>query len=345
MALFGVLTGVALGFGEGGGLPWGATGSWNPGCEACHSYQSVDFALIMDDAAGPHGGFTATTDDCKNCHDVHQARSSNKLLPSATVLGVCVTCHDFSFSGTGGFTSGGVYGAIRAQGEIVRARHNIEGYDNTETSPPGGARSYAATSNIPGGNTDLTANLDCLSCHTPHGNTVVRPFPAQRYRMGAFSTTDTTNRILQDDLNGTPKGTYTTYGAAWCAGCHDRRHSGASGVNNHPTDVTDAQYFDASMSAQGRYWTEDAVPDATLGTRQAGWSREASAGWAPMCQQCHDNYRDVESPYQVSDTNDGRIPSDNPRFQTFPHESTGANFEVETGDDLCMNCHTTGGLP
>jgi hypothetical protein len=41
---------------------------------------------------------------------------------------------------------------------------------------------------------------------------------------------------------------------------------------------------------------------------------------------------------------DGRVSTDNPRFQNFPHETTGYRMLVEATttayyDDLCINCH------
>jgi predicted CXXCH cytochrome family protein len=298
--------------------------------------------------AGPHGGFTDVTDFCTACHSVHEAAASSKLLPSETMLGICNTCHDLSYTGTGGLRSGGVYGAIRAQGVAVQGRHNIADYNETDTAPSDGSKSYEATANIPGGGS-LAEKLNCDDCHTPHGNTTMQPIPAQRWRMSGGSTMTASNKILQDDVNGTPAGTYSIYGADWCAACHTRRHSdskGLAGVNNHPVDQSGAKYFDPSMAAQGLAWTATATAEGGLPDRQAGWSREATSGWAPMCQQCHDNPRNVESRYIVTESpNDGRATGDNPRWQNFPHETYTPMFLVETGDDLCMNCHPTGGLP
>ncbi|MDP2183037.1 MAG: cytochrome c3 family protein [Actinomycetota bacterium] len=42
---------------------------------------------------------------------------------------------------------------------------------------------------------------------------------------------------------------------------------------------------------------------------------------------------------------DGLAATDNPRFQTFPHESVNRRLLVETYDNLCMNCHPTTSLP
>ena len=331
----------AAAFREYAGAPWGA---WLPvenlDCEACHR---DDF---MTKDKGPHGGYTDTTDECGVCHYVHEAILTNKLLPATTILEICNSCHDLDFTGTGG---SGVYGAIRARGQVVQSRHDIWGYNNTETAPGDGSKSYEATSWVPGGMTSLDDTLTCTSCHTPHGNTIIPAFKGERIRFSIVSNPPgSSNRILQDDVNGTPKETYTVYGADWCAACHDRRHAGSkglAGVNNHPVDQGNTAYAATSAAAQGVAWTATATADGTLPARQAGWSREATPGWAPLCQQCHEDYRDVESAFIIKGYGDGLAAGQNPPFQNFPHESQARSFQVETGDDLCLNCHVTAGLP
>jgi hypothetical protein len=79
-------------------------------------------------------------------------------------------------------------------------------------------------------------------------------------------------------------------------------------------------------------------------------------GHYPICQQCHEDARDVGSldatgtigaatAFTVS-TTDGTTDTDNPRFQTFPHETVNAGMVIESADvDLCTNCHPAGPLP
>lgn len=354
------MSGTAWPFVEGYGQPWGAESTnlvySGADCPACHGFTSTQITEIQQNRKGPHGGFADTTDYCGSCHDVHEARDAVRLLIGPTIFETCNTCHDLSFSGTGGSSGGGgVYGAIRARGLVVGSRHNVVGYNNTDTVPSDGSKSYEATSLIPGATASLDETLSCGSCHTPHGNTDMAAYLGHRWRMNSYGTTISSNKILRDDVGGAPRGTYAVYGADWCAGCHDRRHSGTkgvAGVNNHPVDQTDAPYLDPSMSAGGLAWPETATADGTLPARIAGWSREATDGWAPMCQQCHNNTMDAESPWQVTKgvhmgpgVTDGRVATDNPRFQLFPHETMNRSFLVETGDDLCLNCHSTAGLP
>lgn len=358
--VFGVVT-TANAFWEGQNQQWGATGNLlNPkattSCDSnvagvttgCHGNNSST-------AYGPHGNFTDSTDSCRSCHDVHEAASDTHLLPASTVVGVCVSCHDFSWTGSGG---SGVYGSLRARSQAVAARHNILGYQNdvvtgvaTDTWGP---KTLTATSTIPGGGAaSLGHILDCTDCHTPHGSTSIATWANERIR--STNPPQTSNHLLKDNLLGTSHGTYTVYGSNWCAACHKNRHDDSfvsSTINNHPVDTGNAAVFAVSQADQGLNWHATvAQPNSMNTTHQAGWSREATSGWKPECQQCHYNTRNntgglkgVESPYSVTDR-DGLTTSDNPRWGTFPHESQGVNFLVETGDDLCLNCHATNALP
>lgn len=84
-------------------------------------------------------------------------------------------------------------------------------------------------------------------------------------------------------------------------------------------------------------------------------------GHYPICQQCHEDSRMVGSlsadgvatspDSQIQEWEIDGLPDDpgvsgaNPRFQNFPHETVNANLLVETGDNLCLNCHPVGALP
>jgi hypothetical protein len=53
---------------------------------------------------------------------------------------------------------------------------------------------------------------------------------------------------------------------------------------------------------------------------------------------------DSSEAFDVQST-DGTRSADNPRFQTFPHESVNTYMLLETDDDLCTNCHPPAQLP
>ena len=43
--------------------------------------------------AGPHGGYTATTDECAGCHRAHTAAADNLLINTGGTTAVCMACH------------------------------------------------------------------------------------------------------------------------------------------------------------------------------------------------------------------------------------------------------------
>lgn len=335
-----VLAPPASAFNESAGQPWGSGSSLGLGDCANWACHGSPFS-----SQGPHSGFSNTlTDKCGACHNVHEAASSSKLLLASTITGVCNSCHDLSFTGAGGR---GVYGAIRARGETVSARHDIVAYNETEAG-------YTPTSAIPGGDNlvlDAAGSptaLLCTSCHTPHANTATQNFRGDRYRnpLGGPFVAPLTNHLLQDDLQATAKGTYSEYGTLWCGACHTRRHSANPALNNHPTGNSAAWgYEDVTHTAGTGMGSTNA--GYTMFPVAAGADGRVSNRQAPICQQCHEDYRDVEAAFTITDfaDPDGSTLTDNPRFQTFPHETLGANMTVETGDDLCLNCHATDMLP
>ena len=106
-------------------------------------------------------------------------------------------------------------------------------------------------------------------------------------------------------------------------------------------------------------------PYASVSWMSSGWLMKypraaQQAGHGPICQQCHEDSREagyitddgsqawLMPDYADGPTADGREVAGktaNPRFQNFPHETENANLLLETGDDLCLNCHPTGQLP
>lgn len=330
-------------------------------CEGCHRETWPWF----DTKLGPHGNYTTSTDKCDVCHTIHAAPSSNKLLPAVTITDTCYACHD----GTGGY---GVYGAIEARGLTVGAEHSI---DETNVIPGGDAATGgSAVTTFTGTN----GYMSCGDCHSPHDSKTVAGFRGERIRFhsdeltyGAPDKEWRTSHLLRQRPTGADT-TVTVYGSDWCRACHKGRTSGGA-VHNHPVDASDTQaspfYYDrvavvtaddsllttyGTMGLEGTstpnlYWhARGFVMPSPRTTEQAGHY--------PICQQCHEDARDVGSPgavnpQQVQRYGDGREDesgggsTDTVLFQNFPHEGQNANFLVETGDDLCTNCHEVTSLP
>jgi len=309
-------------------------------CVSCHGTSPV-----AADRKGPHGGYTTGTNKCAACHSVHVAPIGVMLLPAATIKATCETCHD----GTGGQ---GVYGVLTARGVTPGQAHRVE---QTNIIPGGAAdgTDRTATFSASGG------NLTCSDCHSPHDSNTVAAFTGDRWRTDsdATSSTITSNRLLrQTPVSGTI--TTTVYGSSWCGSCHTGRLSGSAGVVNHPVETETAGFsyeYIPRVTAAGAVTTEM----GSLGQANRGYVMPITRttdqdGHYPICMQCHEDTRNVgdvssgtlagdgSEDFAITDS-DGNSGSDNPRFQSFPHESENAYFLVESADDLCLNCHVPPG--
>lgn len=334
----------------------------NETCGSCHPNiaepPSYNFALFV----GPHGGYTTTSSKCASCHSVHAApQDSILLLPGATLTETCLTCHD-------GTQGRGVYGAIAARlgGGAVTSGHSV---DTTNVVPGGDANT--------GGSTTMTFagvgnTLACSDCHSVHAANVVEPFLGDRLRSSSMPIAVPTNKLLKQ-LPGAATEPVTEYGSDWCLGCHQGRASDLSTVHNHPAEsagTTDTPftygYIARLVSDDPTSETEisetdflNGPPWGGLGGSNRGYlmpypRTPEQEGHDPICQQCHEDSRDVgaltgdgsvgdAAPFSPSV--DGASDTANPRFQNFPHESTNRKLLVETDDDLCLNCHPLGALP
>jgi len=310
---------------------WDAAGTPVPGatCPQCHSATSVEGGTW--DGIGPHGNYMTTTNKCSLCHMVHNAPATSVLLlRDSTVTDTCLMCHD----GTG--VGSGVYNSIKAGG-----------------LDPGSEHSYENTSAVPGGS-DLGHNLSCSDCHSVHGSNCVTPFFRDSGRAFAGEALTLTNSILRSDLKGTAAGTYAVYGAQWCAACHQQRHSDSTAALNHPVNPSTTFGYGEVTSTPGPTYptraygsVEAAAGGYMLGMGQTNASYvmapvtavpdgRIDARREPLCQQCHEDLRDVEQTY----TGDAYSPGvGNPGYLTFPHQSVNDNMLVEDYDDLCLNCH------
>lgn len=316
-------------------------------CTSCHAPHMGN--LGVEAAKGPHGLYSATTDRCDACHDVHDAGGA-LLLPAATITDSCGTCHD----GTGGK---GVYGAVEARTGI-------------DPDTAGGMHAIDVTSEVPGGNATTGGSatvafggpgstLSCGDCHSPHDSNTVAAFTPERWRttypVNLGKPTKTSHLLKKRP--GVSTVDVAEYGSDWCLACHAGRSS-AGAVHNHPVDSgIGANVYDRIARLDSDNPTTATVV-GTLALTNRGYlmpyPRTAEQGThEPICQQCHEDSRSVGTltddtgdaePFTVTAT-DGQVDTDNPRFQNFPHETLNVNMLVETYDDLCMNCHPTAQLP
>lgn len=323
-----------------GGEGTGTTAPFNLfSCDQCHA---VDSEAPPADGSGPHGHYSTTTSKCSVCHDVHNANAGGViLLRGATVSAACLTCHDGTQSGIG------PYDTIEAHGGTVAAQHRTD-----------------TTNVVPGGTTNLTGSLACSDCHSVHGAGTVTAFLrdsgfAGTTYIGGADAYVTSDCLLRSDVNGE---SVAEYGALWCAACHDQRHSDSGTAINHPVDsAADWGYGDVVSTVTLDSWRAgpyDGSGNAIgMGRTNGGYIMAPAAEDGdgrvavrrdPMCQQCHEDARNVTEVFSADYTYRGTDPWNtpvNPEFVTFPHQTTNPRLLVETYDDLCLNCHPVSGLP
>lgn len=326
-------------------------------CESCHG---PDYGGGTPPANGVHGGYTATSSKCAQCHAVHEAPAGGiKLLPGPTVTATCNACHD----GTGGE---GVY-------EAIHQRTGVE---------PAAAHRTETTTNIPGGDaTDggdyvgafrgLGGTLTCSDCHAIHGSNMVTAFKGDRQRTDWGLDNPTSTKLLRQKP-GSVATAVLDYGTDWCLACHAGRESALSAVHNHPVESSAAvapatPYVYRSTPVLGGAMPTTTTALGAMGSSNKGYlmpyprttGANGQDGHYPLCQQCHEDARFVGdlSPTGSAEASsfrtspplwtqpDGWNVTDNPRFQTFPHEAVNRRFLVETGDSLCLNCHPAAMLP
>lgn len=334
------------------------TGAGNTVCTDCHP---GDNYTGMGSRIGPHGAYLTTSQKCATCHEVHKAPADGiVLLPGVTLSQTCLMCHD----GTGG---GGVYGTIKARtgAAPVGNGHRV---DTTSVVPGGSAATGGSATMVFAGE---GGTLGCGDCHSPHGGNTVQPFLGERQRsyeayteLYMLLTVQTQSRLLKRNPGGGVA--VDDYGSDWCLGCHAGRASGGT-IHNHPveskaTQATPYTYQSLPVFTQAGAASATTVM-GSMGSMPGIWGggiynygylwpqprTPLQAGHAPICQQCHEDTRNVgtltdsgttATPAQFTTTiPDGYASGDNPRFQNFPHETTAPNLLVETDDDLCLNCH------
>ncbi|MBE0416952.1 MAG: cytochrome c3 family protein [Coriobacteriia bacterium] len=339
-------------------------------CMDCHGRESDEASdTVAATRKGPHGRYDATTRKCASCHSVHSAAADGYvLLPAATAKLVCESCHD----GTGGT---GVYGAIAARGGTVRSAHRI---DETNVIPGGDPSGGSLTRTFSG----VGGMLTCVDCHSPHDTDTVEPFYGDRMRasLGSEDTTSgalPTNRLLRKQ----PGADY--YGSDWCASCHAGYHLTEDGIdpvtgtaNRHPVG------FATEIESEWRFHYDNVRVVTSTESTQTTWGPLGGSnrgyvmphesgnmlghfgpqqGVGPLCQQCHEDARDVGgikdgSPvllpgqeFSVSTYPPNPDSGDNPVFQAFPHESDQPSFRVMRSDPdqpvtdgFCLRCHVPG---
>jgi predicted CXXCH cytochrome family protein len=329
----------------------------------------------------PHGGYSASTDYCVQCHSVHGAADEYALLAGASVTATCQTCHSVFGSAVPGAAppGGNPFAAsaptsVRAAYEITpnpAAQHGIgtqlrAGVFSTKTitisgwgysagpikSADGKTTTWASNeTEAPGGR---DAGLYCGDCHTPHGDfgqlvnsKFFRSTAGQGNVNGGSANLTTVQNFVEDAPSYAGGGTtvrYLHYDAArnvW-QGCADTADNGCTDLVVSDTEGESAYLYGYKLLS--------AYPNHSWSDGPESWSMDArSHDGARWCGRCHD----LATPVAYGGTAHSHPTGcttchGNPNAGTstdFPHTSTFSTFLKDYPDLLCINCHVAGNLP
>jgi len=222
---------------------------------------------------GPHGDYTATTDACAGCHRAHTA-SAAKLLMATSTYDLCVSCHGSTASGANTNVDDGVFVSGRGGDEGTSTSDGAallggQFANATSTHDPTGVEGQAwGAGNERGVLAAINENLDCASCHDPHGS--------PNYRIIKEEINGVTVAVAQSD-----EGAGKNYGVvSWsaqqsnvCGACHNPyQHSTADTTTGTFTHAVDNSYSGSTSYTDGN---GDTV------------SVSVAASNTLVCQTCH----------------------------------------------------------
>gem|GEM_PF-2511295 len=175
----------------------------------------------------PHGGYSAVTDTCLQCHDMHEAEGDYVLMRENTVTKVCATCHTLYQKEPTGAYEPGFSGASAGEAPDLE----VYKVDIGQAGSHDGHRLGLGNNDIPGGSQGLAAiqyllypdtvsatyysatdGLYCASCHTPHGSF------GEPMEIGVTLLKSRPNHVEDGvDIDSWPRD-----GGPWCGACHDQ---------------------------------------------------------------------------------------------------------------------------
>lgn len=300
-------------------------------------YNEPMWGTAGNPAGVSHGGYADTTDKCKDCHAVHLAQGSYKILRPGTTGSAtgCDYCHG---SGTGSS-----YNSI---------------YLNTSGHGPGGSQTAPDDKNPPFSSGDF----GCAACHSVHDRNTIGALTNAANR-----PTSNSARMLKADPDTLDGDTWTPVGATvtmsrWCMNCHSANY----GTYGQQTTVLDggsptAAYGHGAGATAG-ISIYAPVSNTTVAVVRSNYSTsDINTVPLPRCNQCHaaGAAAGVGASGWVSGQS-GQVPTGGTGINNvnFPHTGyvggfallkSSANINTAPAnvrlDDVCNDCHYTPSLP
>lgn len=258
----------------------------------------------------PHGGYTTTTNKCKECHAVHLATGSYRLLRGDDPMSACEYCHGEGGAGTGTDVR------LDAEG------HGLGGATGSILVP------HDTSSTATGANLAFSAaEWGCAKCHDPHG-------VGENVLDGNLIGMSSNKLLLRNPSAGASNGpkvqfeSWNTTDAVsynlsqWCSACHN------ADIGGHTEGKT---------TASGARYGHDV---GTGGSAQSGtygnpstWSVDPdNPNTGPQCEACH--------------TAGGGFGSFAfPHSSGSEPDMLAAGTVSNQLDAVCLSCHATASLP
>lgn len=254
---------------------------------------------------GPHGGYTTSTNKCKECHAVHLATGSYRLTRADTASEACDFCH-------------GATSTVNAP----KISLNSNGH-GLSTAQQASTAVKAPADNIPGYSIQ-PAMWGCDGCHSVHDALTVKladepttkllkadPNPGKTYLYYDPSLVDTATKETTQTLTH------------WCSSCHNANFGSHKDAKQAMVNDTTTTVYGHDVSATGI--TTDPVTGFALNV-----DPDNSQNNGPKCKQCH-----VAAGGNFPHS--GSAPS---MLMTGTDLVTNPNL-----DQVCITCHDTGALP
>jgi len=347
-----------------GNAAWASTGFNGP--------SPPKVADPVDPDVAPHGGYSASSNFCLQCHDVHDAAGEYALLWKSSVTDTCATCHGYMGAdatgsrdplGTGTIGTASVrtvydntapasehgIGSANSPDDVTM----MQGEWSYGWRSSGGPATGTANSDTPAGAGTAaagTGGLYCGSCHTPHGefgqaiNT--KKLWSRESSSGAQTQYNWANNspVWWTD----PGATSPTKHYLWLdSGVWKLCTATGGGGTCYDATIVDAEGQTVYLYG---YKLLSMYPNFTYSTPKSWYTDYRGRDAPAWCGACHPARVDTafggtQHNHPTSCTACHGNPNDPASTsRDFPHTSEVGDLLKAYPDALCVTCHT-GGLP
>ncbi|NOY54929.1 MAG: cytochrome c3 family protein [Actinobacteria bacterium] len=322
----------------------------------------------------PHGGYSASSNMCLQCHDVHDASGDYALLWKNSVTFMCATCHGLH----------GLRGTLGLPSDCTEC-HDMHSGGSFFPTPrdPIGPGTLGTVSSRSAYNTSTPASTHGIGALAPPGETgIVMTRSDWQYSWGASGPppADATNPSgsgTASDIGGglycgschTPHGDFGQVVNKWTAADEGRSiwwtnpttgdqeqkllhyDTGTGAWQVCDTGVTNCQFAQVRDAEDQlvylyAYKLLSAYPNHAYSTLQSYGTEQNDDDGARWCGTCHSSRVDGAG-YHNHPTGCSACHG-NPTggaSTDFPHTSSTESLLIAYPDALCVTCHTSGSLP